>query len=102
MDIQISPIDTAILFAYVSLTLAFGVWIGRGSETLNRYLVGGRDLPWWAVLGSIVATETSAVTFLSVPGLAMAQGGNFGFLQLAIGLVLGRWLVVIWLEPLRR
>lgn len=99
MGIQISPIDSAILFAYVTLTLAFGVWIGRGSETLSRFLVGGRDLPWWAVLGSIVATETSAVTFLSVPGLALARGGNFGFLQLAIGLVLGRLLVVIWLLP---
>jgi Na+/proline symporter len=52
-----------------------------------------------AVLGSIIATETSAVTFLSVPGLALAQGGDFGFLQLSIGLILGRLIVVVWFLP---
>ncbi len=81
------------------MTLGLGLWIGRGSNTLDRFLVGGRDLPWWAVLGSIIATETSAVTFLSVPGLAWAEGGNFGFLQLAIGFVLGRLVVVVWFLP---
>lgn len=99
MDIQISLLDSAVLVAYIVLTLALGLWLGRGSQTLRGYLVGGRDLPWWAVLGSIIATETSAVTFLSVPGLAMAKGGNFGFLQLAFGLILGRLIVVAWLMP---
>src|SRR5690606_9451896 len=58
-----------------------------------------RDLPWWVVLGSIIATETSAVTFLSVPGLAWAEGGDFGFLQLAFGLIIGRLIVMVWFLP---
>jgi SSS family transporter len=99
VDIQISLLDSAVLVAYIVLTLALGLWLGRGSQTLRGYLVGGRDLPWWAVLGSIIATETSAVTFLSVPGLAMAKGGDFGFLQLSFGLILGRLIVVAWLMP---
>lgn len=99
MEFRISTIDTTILLAYVLATLGFGLWIGRGPQTLSRYMVGGRDLPWWVVLGSIIATETSAVTFLSVPGLAFVDGGNFGFLQLALGLMLGRLIVVIWFLP---
>ena len=99
MDLRISTIDTAIVLAYVLATLFFGLWIGRGPQSLSRYMVGGRDLPWWVVLGSIIATETSAVTFLSVPGLAFVTDGNFGFLQLAIGLVIGRLIVVVWFLP---
>lgn len=99
MDFRISAVDSTILAVYVAITLALGLWIGRGSGTLNRFMVGGRDLPWWAVLGSIIATETSAVTFLSIPGLAFVGGGNFFFLQLAIGLIIGRMIVVVWLLP---
>lgn len=99
MDFRISTIDTAIVAVYVLVTLGFGLWIGRGPQSLSRYMVGGRDLPWWVVLGSIIATETSAVTFLSVPGLAFVNDGNFGFLQLAIGLMIGRLIVVAWFLP---
>lgn len=99
MDFRISTIDTAIVLVYVLATLAFGLWIGRGPQSLSRYMVGGRDLPWWVVLGSIIATETSAVTFLSVPGLAFVPDGNSGFLQLAIGLIIGRMIVVVWFLP---
>ncbi|WP_145422060.1 sodium:solute symporter [Planctomycetes bacterium K23_9] len=73
--------------------VAFGVWLGRGQKSLTGYLLGGRDLPWWAILGSIVATETSTATFLSVPGIAFAKDGDMRFLQLAIGFLLGRMLV---------
>lgn len=99
MDFRISTIDTTILVAYVLVTLGFGLWMGRGPQTLSRYMVGGRDLPWWVVLGSIIATETSAVTFLSVPGLAFIADGNLGFLQLTLGMMLGRVIVVVWFLP---
>lgn len=99
LDLRISSIDSLIVVSYVLVTLGLGLWFGRGSNTLQRFLVGDRNLPWWVVLGSIVATETSAVTFLSVPGLSWVEGGDFGFLQLAIGLVLGRWIVVVWFLP---
>src|SRR5262249_52180525 len=62
----------------------------------NTYFVGDRDVSWWLVLVSIVATETSTVTFLSVPGLAFNRhGGNLAFLQLAFGYVVGR-VVIAW------
>ena len=60
----------SILIAYLLATVAFGVWIGHGQRSARDYLLGGRDLPWWALLISIVATETSTATFLSVPGIA--------------------------------
>ncbi|MFZ5832664.1 MAG: transporter, partial [Planctomycetota bacterium] len=70
MNLAIHPIDAAILAAYLLGVVVFGVWLGRGQRSLADYLLGGRNIPWWAVLLSIVATETSTVTFLSVPGLA--------------------------------
>ncbi|MBN1851569.1 MAG: sodium:solute symporter [Pirellulales bacterium] len=101
MDLAISTTDTAILVAYIAGVVVFGIWIGRGQHDTTDYLLGGRDLPWWAVLISIVATETSTVTFLSVPGLAFAaKGGNMTFLQLALGYILGRLAVVFFFLPL--
>ncbi len=97
--LTIGPLDTALLAAYLLLVLGIGLWMGRGQRNMSDYLLGGRDLPWWAVLGSIVATETSTVTFLSVPGTAYAEGGNLQFLQLALGYLLGRVLVAWLLLP---
>lgn len=92
-------IDGLVLVA----ALGSAVWIGvRGTargRTLEAYLVGDRDLPWWAILGSIVATETSAATVLSVPGKALGPTG-LKFLQLALGLLLGKLIVAGWLLPL--
>ena len=56
-------------------------------------------MPWWALLGSIVATETSTATFLSVPGISFNPGGDLRFLQLALGFIVGRCLVAVWLLP---
>lgn len=95
----ISVLDSAIILAYLGGVLIFGLWIGRGKKNLEDYLLGGRDLPWWALLGSIVATETSTATFLSVPGIAFAAGGDLRFLQLTIGYIIGRCLVVLFLLP---
>ncbi len=89
----IHPVDAAIVVFYVAAMIVFGIWLGRGQKSLSGYLLGNRDLPWWAILGSIVATETSTATFLSVPGIAYAQDGDMRFLQLAIGFLLGRVVV---------
>ncbi len=110
--LSIASADLAVLLIYMIGIVLFGIWVGRGSRDVADYLLGGRDLPWWAILGSIVATETSTVTFLSVPGLAYAQpqpgalgmdprvGGDMRFLQLACGLLVGRCLIVYFLLPL--
>jgi SSS family transporter len=97
MSIALHPIDAAVVAAYLVVVIGLGVWIGRGNRTPADYFLGGRDLPWWALLGSIVATETSTATFLSVPGVAF--NGDMRFLQLAFGLILGRMLVAAVLLP---
>ena len=101
----IGPLDLAVLIAYFVAMLGVGVAVGRGTTGAKDYLLGARDLPWWALLLSIVATETSTVTFLSTPGLAFGGGvpgttGDLRFLQLPIGYLVGRLVVVQWLLPL--
>ncbi|MCA9037779.1 MAG: sodium:solute symporter [Planctomycetaceae bacterium] len=97
---SIHPVDALIVFVYGVMVTWLGIRIGRGSKTSSDYLLGGRSLPWYAVLGSIVATETSTATFLSVPGLTFADGGNFCYLQLAIGYIIGRLLIARFMLPM--
>ena len=100
MNLAIGEIDVVVLGAYLAGVVALGFWVGRGQRDLQSYLLGGRDLPWWAILGSLVATETSTATFLSVPGIAFArQSGDLRFLQLTFGYIIGRWIVSIVLLP---
>lgn len=100
LELAISTTDTVIMVAYVAAVVVFGLWVGRGQKDLSGYLLGGRNIPWWAILGSIVATETSTATFLSVPGLGFAEDGDLRFLQLAIGFTVGRVIVARVLLPL--
>ena len=100
---HIAPLDLALLCAYMAGTIAFGLWMGRGQKTAHDYLLGGRDLPWWALLLSIVATETSTATFLSVPGIAYSAQfgtGDLRFLQLPLGYLVGRTIAAYVLVPL--
>lgn len=97
---NLSLLDAVVLLAYLLGVVMLGAWIGRGKQDAKRYLLGANDSPWWAILGSIVATETSTVTFLSVPGISYAQGGDLRFLQLALGYIVGRTIIVLWLLPL--
>jgi SSS family transporter len=97
---HLAPADVAIVVVYAVATTLLGVWFTRRQRNLNTYFVGDRDVSWWLVLVSIVATETSTVTFLSVPGLAFNRdGGNLTFLQLAVGYVVGRILIAWLLLP---
>jgi SSS family solute:Na+ symporter len=100
MSIKISNLDAAIIIAYMLAVLALGIWLGRGRQSATRYFLGDRSLPWGALLLSIVATETSTVTFLSLPGLAAAAGGNLTFLQITFGYIVGRIAVIFILMPL--
>jgi len=100
LALRISSIDSLIVVIYLAVLTGIGFWVGRGNRTISDYLLGDRSLPWWAVLGSIVATETSTATFLSIPGTAFVEGGNLQFLQLVLGFCLGRIIVAMWLIPL--
>lgn len=96
---NLSAIDAIVLLLYLLGVVVLGAWLGRGKQDAKRYLLGGNNTPWWAILGSIVATETSTVTFLSVPGITFANGGDLRFLQLALGYIVGRTIIVFWLLP---
>ena len=89
--------DVVVLVAYLAGVVLLGAYFGQSQRTIQDYFVGGRDVPAWAIMGSIVATETSTVTFISIPGLAYL--GDYTFLQLAFGYVLGRVVVAVVLIP---
>jgi SSS family solute:Na+ symporter len=92
-----SALDFGVLAVYLAGVVAFGLWIGRGQKGAAGYMVGDRDIVWWGLLLSIVATETSSVTFLSIPGVSWR--GDFAFIQLPLGYAIGRLLVVAFLLP---
>ena len=97
----LSTPDLVIVFAYLVGMTLFGVWFSRKQKDLRTYFVGDRNVGWFLVLMSIVATETSAVTFLSVPGVAYRlDGGNMTYLQLSFGYIVGRCIVAWLLLPL--
>lgn len=93
-------LDLIIIFGYLIGITAFGIWFSGKQETTEDYFVGDRSVPWWAIAMSIVATETSTITFVSVPGVAFAKGGNFQFLQLVFGYLLGRIVISLIFIPL--
>ncbi|MEP6717665.1 MAG: sodium:solute symporter, partial [bacterium] len=93
------PIDLVIIFGYLIGITLFGVWFSRKQKTTRDYFLGDRTVPWWAIAASIVATETSTITFISVPGVAFARNGNFQFLQLVLGYMLGRIVVSLLFIP---
>lgn len=83
--------DWLILLTYLGGVFAVGWWKGREERTPDDFVVGGRSIPWWAVLGSIVATEISAITFLNLPGTAFT--GDLTYLQFGVGSIGGRFAV---------
>src|SRR6056297_3221903 len=89
--------DGLVIVLYLVAVAVFGIWSAGKQNTTTDYFLGGRDMPWWAILFSVVATETSTLTFISIP--AVAYGGNLTFLQLTFGYILGRIIVAVWFLP---
>jgi solute:Na+ symporter, SSS family len=90
-------LDAAVLVAYLLGVTALGVYFGRKQKNATDYFVASHSIPWWALMLSIVATETSALTFISTPGLSYS--GNLGFLQVVAGYIIGRFVVATVLLP---
>jgi SSS family solute:Na+ symporter len=90
-------LDWTVMAAYGLLVVAVGVHVARRQHDAADYFLGRHALPWWAVMLSIVATETSALTVISVPGIAAR--GDLTFLQLPMGYLVGRIGVARWLLP---
>ncbi|MEJ6578995.1 MAG: sodium/solute symporter [Akkermansiaceae bacterium] len=85
--------DLAVLIGYLVLTTVIGHKMGGKQATISDFFAGGKSLPWWAVSGSIIATEISGVTFIGVPGGVLAAGGNFTYMLWGIGSIVGRVIV---------
>src|ERR1700732_664115 len=94
---RFTTLDAIVLVAYLVGTTTLGIYVGRRQKDAKDYFVADRAIPWWAVMFSIVASETSALTFISIPGLAYV--GNLGFLQVATGYLLGRIVLAFTLLP---
>ena len=90
-------LDYAVIAGYLIAITAFGSWFARFQKSTRDYFLTGRSVPWWAICFTIVATETSTLSFIGVP--AGAYGGNMTFLQLALGYIVGRILVSILFIP---
>ena len=92
------PIDLAIIILFLAGNTLFGLWHGKSNKSTKDYFIGSHTLPWIVSMLSIVASETSVLTFVSVPGLAFR--GDWSFLQLAMGYIIGRVLVSFVLLPM--
>ena len=84
-------VDSLIVVLYLSAVLFIGIRCGKRGESMEGYVAGGRQVPWLAVLGSLIATEISAATFLGTPGVGYAE--NMGYLQMSIGSILARFAI---------
>jgi len=84
-------LDYAVIGGYLLAITAFGSYFARFQRTTRDYFLTGQSVPWWAICFTIVATETSTLTFISVPATAYAS--DMTFLQLVVGYVIGRLII---------
>lgn len=97
---QFNWIDWLVVVGYLAFTTWLGARMAGRQATIRDFFLGGRKLPWWAVSGSIIATEISALTFVSVPWVVFQPGGNLTYLQLGVfGSFFARILVGYILVP---
>ena len=89
-------VDWAVVFGYLLLTTLVGHFLSGKQSSIKDFFLAGRSLPWPAVSGSIIATEISGVTFIGVPGMVYAAGGDFTYLQWGIGSIIARVLVGLY------
>jgi solute:Na+ symporter, SSS family len=94
---RFTVLDGVVLVAYLAGTTVLGLYLGGRQRNARDYFVADQNIPWWGVLFSVVASETSALTFISIPGLSYV--GNLGFLQIVAGYILGRVVVSYTLLP---
>ncbi|MCP5499895.1 MAG: sodium:solute symporter [Leptospiraceae bacterium] len=90
-------LDFTAILIYLIIVVVVGLRVKTGDKSQKEFFLGGKNLPWYIILFSIIATETSSLTFLSVP--AISFGSDLSFLQLALGFIIGRYLVAYFLLP---
>lgn len=95
-------VDALVVALYFAVIVGIGLRAGRGSNSLQEFTLGGNRIPWWAVLASIIAAETSAATFLGAPAEGF-KTRSFAYAQLAIGTVLARFVIAfLFIAPYYR
>lgn len=94
---SLSAVDYLVIGGYLLAITAFGSWFARYQKTTRDYFLTDRSVPWWAICFTIVATETSTLSFIGVP--AQTYAGNMTFLQLALGYIIGRVLISLLFIP---
>ena len=93
-----SAIDWIVLLLTVSIIVGYGMWRTKGSKNIDGYLLGGNEAKWWTVGLSVMATQASAITFLSTPGQAYHDG--MGFAQFYFMLPIAMIIICITFIPL--
>src|SRR5215469_10421717 len=94
---RLHSLDLAIITVYLIAITLFGLRFRKSQRSLRDYFLADRNIPWWAISLSIVAAETSTLTIIGTPSIAYA--GNFGFLQLVFGYLLGRIIICLLFIP---
>jgi SSS family solute:Na+ symporter len=98
-----SGLDWTVLVVYLAAMVGLSIWLSRGQTNTEDYYVGGRNLPWWAVGISTMATQTSANSFIGIPAyVALKEGGGLTWLQYELAVPLALVFVMIFLIPLFR
>lgn len=92
-----SVLDYCIIIGYLIAVAVLGKLSGGKQKNVKDYFIGSQQIPWWAISFSIVAAETSTLTFISIPGLAYLT--NLNFLQLTFGYLIGRIIVALFFLP---
>src|SRR3954462_2587334 len=93
-----APIDWGVLLLTLCVILGYGLWRARGSSTTQQYLLGGKEMPWYAMALSIMATQASAVTFISTTGQGYVDGMRF--VQFYFGLPIAMILIAETAVPI--
>jgi solute:Na+ symporter, SSS family len=93
-----SALDIVVLFGTLGTIIGVGLWKERGVKTAEQYLRGGNDAKWWTIGLSIMATQASAITFLSMPGQAFEDG--MGFVQFYFGQPIAMVLLAAFIVPI--
>jgi SSS family transporter len=100
---RLRPFDLALVALYLVAITLFGLRFrekkgaAKQDRSLKSYFLANNTIPWWAIALSIVSAETSTLTIISIPGVAFA--GDFGFLQVVLGYMLGRIVVTVLFLP---
>ncbi len=100
MPPRLHPVDLALIVVYLLGITLFGLRFRKSgkNQSLRNYFLADNTVPWWAIALSIVSAETSTLTIISVPGVAFT--GDFGFLQIVLGYMVGRIVVALLFLPL--